>query len=135
LNRDKNGKTDWGPTLYERDERALKFFELDNDSQSRGSTERILPLQKPEQPEHLHRNGAFMAGLTVVLICFMFSVYWAWTSPQTPVGYVAPTPTPTSNPNERIEHLEAGIILRIPITPTPDTSKKTPPAGAEKKRD
>jgi hypothetical protein len=92
-------------------------------------------MQNPEQPEHLHRNGAFMVSLTVVLICFMFIVYWAWTSPQTPVGYVAPTPTPTSNPNERIEHLEGSIILRIPITPTPDTSKKTPPAGAEKKRD
>jgi len=92
-------------------------------------------MQKPEQPEHLYRNGAFMAGLTMVLICFMFGVHWAWTSPQTPVGYVAPSPTPTSNPNERIEYLEGGIILRIPITPTPDTSKKTPPAGAEKKRD
>ena len=113
----------------------LKYFELDNDSQSRGSTERILLMQKPEQPEHLHRNGAFMAGLTVVLICFMFGVYWAWTRPQMPVGYVAPSPTPTSNPNERIEYLEGGITLRIPITPTPDTSKKTPPVGAEKKRD
>jgi len=37
--------------------------------------------------------------------------------------------------NERVENLEGGIILRIPITPTPDTSKKMPPAGAEKKRD
>ena len=29
-------------------------------------------MQKPEQPEPLYRSGAFMAGLTVVLICFMF---------------------------------------------------------------
>jgi len=53
----------------------------------------------------------------------MFGVRWAWNRPQTPVGYVAPSPTPTSNPNERIEYLEGSIILRIPITPTPDTSK------------
>jgi len=90
-------------------------------------------MQKPEQPEPLYRSGAFMAGLTVVLICFMFSVNWAWTSPRTPVGHVAPSPTPTSNPNERVAYLEGGIILRIPITPTPDTSKKTPYAGAGKK--
>jgi hypothetical protein len=91
-------------------------------------------MQKPEQPEPLYRSGAFMAGLTVVLICFMFGVYWAWTRPLTPVGYVAPGPTPASNPNERVENLEGGIILRIPITPTPDTSKKMPPAGSAKKR-
>ena len=76
-----------------------------------------------------------MAGLTLVLICFMSGVHWAWTSPRTPVGYVAPSPTPTGNPNEHVEYLEGDIILRIPITPTPDTSKKTPPAGAEKIRD
>jgi len=95
----------------------------------------ILPMQKPEQSERLYRSGAFMAGLTVVLICFLFGVYWAWNSPRTPVGYVAPGPMPNSNPNERVDYLEGGIILRIPITPMPDTSKKTPPAGAEKKRD
>jgi len=75
-----------------------------------------------------------MAGLTVVLICYMFGVYWAWTRPLTPVGYVAPGPTPASNPNERVENLEGGITLQIPITPTPDTRKKTPTSGAEKKR-
>jgi hypothetical protein len=91
-------------------------------------------MQNPEQPEPLYRSGAFMASLTMVLICFMFGVYWAWTRPFTPVGYVAPRPTPTSNPNERVENLEGGIILRIPITPTPDTSKKMSPAGAEKNR-
>jgi hypothetical protein len=110
----------------------LKYFELDNDSQSRGTTERVLPMQKPEQPEHLYRSGAFMTGLTMILICFAFGVRWAWTSPQTPVGYIAPSPMPTSNPNERVENLKGGIILRIPITPRPDTSKKTPPAGVEK---
>jgi len=52
-----------------------------------------------------------------------------------PVGHVLLGPTPASNPNERVENLEGGIILRIPITPTPDTSKKRLPAGTEKKRD
>jgi hypothetical protein len=75
-----------------------------------------------------------MAGLTVVLICFMIGVYWAWTRPLTTVGYIAPGPKPANNPNERVEHLEGGIILRIPIMPTPDTSKKISPARAEKKR-
>src|SRR5262245_3390605 len=103
--------------------------------QSQGSTERILPMQKSEQPEPLYRCGAFMAGLTMVLIFFMFGVHWAWTRPLTPVGHVAPSPMPASNPNERVEYLEGGVILRIPITPTHDTSKKTPSAGAEKKRD
>src|SRR5262245_116633 len=102
-------------------------------SQSQGSTERILPMQKPEQPEPLYRSGAFLAGLMVILMCFLFGVYWAWTNPRTPVGSVAPSPTP--NPNERVEYLEGGIILRIPTTPSPGASKKTPPAGAEKKRD
>jgi hypothetical protein len=104
-------------------------------SQSLGSKERILPMQKPEQQKHLYRSGAFMAGLTMLFICFMFGGYWAWTSPWTPVGYVATSPMPASNPNERVEYLEGGILLRIPITPTPDTSKKTSPAEAEKKRD
>ena len=129
------GKPTEGLLYMSETDALLKYFKLDDDSQSRGSTERILLMQKPEQPEHLYRSGAFMASLAVVLICFMFGVYWAWTSPQTPVGYVAPSPMPTSNPNERIEHLEGGIILRIPITPMPDTSKKTPPAGAGKKSD
>jgi len=31
-------------------------------------------MQKPEKPEHLYRGGVFMAGLTVILICFMFGV-------------------------------------------------------------
>jgi len=66
-------------------------------------------------------------------MCFLFGVFWAWTSPRTPVGHVPPSQTP--NLNERVEYLEGGIVLRIPITPTPDTSKKMPPAGAEKKRD
>ena len=90
-------------------------------------------MQKPEQPEPLYRSGAFMAGLMLILMCFLFGVFWAWTSPRTPVGHVPTSPTP--NLNERVEYLEGGIVLLIPITPTPDTSKKTPPAGAEKKRD
>ena len=90
-------------------------------------------MQKPEQPEPLYRSGAFMAGLMLILMCFLFGVFWAWTSPRTPVGHVPTSPTP--NLNERVETLDGGIVLRIPITPTPDTSKKTPPAGSEKKRD
>ena len=90
-------------------------------------------MQKPEQPEPLYRSGAFMAGLMLILMCFLFGVFWAWSSPRTPVGHVPPSPTP--NLNDRVENLEGGIVMRIPITPTPDTSKKTPPAGAEKKRD
>ena len=91
-------------------------------------------MQKPGQPDPLCRSGAFMAGLMLILMCFLFGVYWAWTIPLAPVGYVAPSPTPTSNPNERLEYLEGGIILRIPITPTPNTSKKMSPAGTEKNR-
>lgn len=89
-------------------------------------------MQNPEQPEPLYRSGAFMAGLMLILTCFLFGVFWAWTRPRMPVGHIPPGPTP--NPNERVEYLEGGIMLRIPITPTPDTSKKTPPAWAEKKR-
>ena len=92
-------------------------------------------MQNPEQPDPLYRSGAFMAGLMLILTCFLFGVFWAWTRPRMPVGHVLLGPTPASNPNERVENLEGGIILRIPITPTPDTSKKRLPAGTEKKRD